>query len=255
MIVKKYGIIALLMITMASLISAQHHRGILKHSEDLELTKEQEEAIWEIQYNNRQAKKSKKAEMQNSGRVDLKAQVEEFQSAIDTVLTEEQRLKWREIQAFQSEDRKVKKEELREGVAAFREQRASYIEENIIPELRKHRMIFDELLSESEKSSIDAARTKSMEPRRSGPPSKGNHDRSKENHKSIAKIIYDHKDELDQIWSEFDEELTVWNNDLETMKSEIGEDLTKNRKHHTKNRKGNRRTAGFSQLDFILIDY
>ena len=105
MIVKKYGIIALLMITMVSLISAQHHRGILKHSEDLELTKEQEEAIWEIQYNNRQAKKSKKAEMQNSGRVDLKAQVEAFQSAIDTVLTEEQRLKWREIQAFQSEDR------------------------------------------------------------------------------------------------------------------------------------------------------
>ena len=254
MTIKKYGILSMLFFGLVSVISAQHHRGILEHSKDLELTKEQEDAIWEIQYENRRAIKSKRTEIMKSGRVDLKTKAVAFQSAIDTILTEDQRMKWREIQAFNTEDRRVTKEELKEDLGDFREKRQSYIDEKIKPAIQKHRVGFDQILTESERSSIEAAREKRMVAK-SEPPNKGNQNRLKENHKSVARILFDHKDELDRIWSELEGELAVWNDDLKGMNPNFGGDSTKNRKHHAKNRKGQGEKVGFSHLDFILIDY
>ena len=242
---------------------AQPPQSILSHTEELELTAEQVTAIEQLHT----AHKSTKSGTERVPRkVGVNTKPSEFKTGLEEILTEDQMSKWTEITAMRREERKAKHEG-REGKAkhkearterkGLREERQVYIAENIAPAVQKHRLEFENSLSNAEKEVIADARTKRAQAR----PINGDRrekissEDRKAQRQALSEIVSNHKEELDAIWADLGDNMTTWNTALMEMAPEKGKRNTENRGERTKNRKHVQKRGEFSHLEFVLIDY
>ena len=263
MILKKLIAGTAFLFMFALVAIAQNPRTILSHTEELGLTEDQVTAIEKLHA----AHKSTKSEAERVPRkVSVNTKPSEFKTGLEEILTEDQMSKWTEITAMRREEWQAKHEG-REGKAkhkaarterkGMREERQAYIAENIAPAVQKHRLEFENSLSNAEKEVIADARTKRAQAR----PINGDRrekissEDRKAQRQALSEIVSNHKEELDAIWVDLGDKMTTWNEALVEMEHSKKKNATKNRGEHAKNRARGHKGGKFSHFEFVLIDY
>ena len=239
----KSGILVLLALHLSSNIKAQKDRGILSHSEVLELSEQQEEAIWDMAYEHRM-KHQQKVHSREGGR----KRIVGFNNRVDSILTEDQIIKWQQIK---EEKRVANRSEQEAKHKDFLEVRKIYFDKEMRPVLTPLRRAFDEKLSIEELAIIEKARIQKSEHAEPATPLTKKKRNRGVYHKELSKIVFDHQSELDLIWDSISEDISKWQSDIAELRpSDNSTDVPVNKRRH-KTKMDRRR--GLSQLGFLLL--
>ena len=245
----KFGLLALTISFFANLSIAQERRGILSHSEELELTEDQKEAIWEIGY---EAKKKHQQKVHSKEGVmqKMRDRAVVIDSALDSILSAEQKIRWEEIK----EEKKKERSTLRaEQIASYVELRQEYFDNEMQPVLQPLRASFDQHLSDEEKAVIQEAQHTKQERANESEERMNRRSTMGKYHKELSKIAFDNKAELDEIWNTISEDLSRWQLDLANLAPNRSDKEESIREKPIRS-KGHRR-AGFSTLEFLMMDF
>ncbi|MEL6865569.1 MAG: hypothetical protein AAFP19_14175, partial [Bacteroidota bacterium] len=149
-----------LLFALAIFQTATAQQDQTRHSKNslhaLDLSPEQKEQIKAIKRENLQEQQALRQEQSDTYREELKALKQEEKEAIQALLTEKQKAQLDQIKAEQKEARQAKKAKISEMTKALK----AHHREKVRPVLLVQRAKLEEQLSEEDKASIAALRTK-----------------------------------------------------------------------------------------------